>query len=266
MSIRPVLWICIVAFAGCHDSFEFSPYQLFDRTAPRDLNAQNLATLLSTPPKDDTITIAFIGDSQRFYDEVELFVDRANRMPSIDFVLLAGDISDFGLLEEFELIHERLEKLTVPYLAVVGNHDVLARGAALFTRMFGPLNFSFAYGGVKFVMHNTNTMEFPSGSVPDMDWLSLELVPEDGVEHFLMVSHVPPFDITFDDSLELPYTSLLSETPGLLASLHGHIHDHYDGYPYGDGVRYITSYVFKQRAFVLLKIVDGKIIKQEIRY
>src|SRR5688572_17958288 len=101
----PAVIITVFAFA-CRDAFEYSPNQVFDSNSAVGVNAINLQRL-DTLPVDDTISIAFVGDSQRFYDELELFIDTVNAIPSIDFVLLAGDITDFGLLEEFELIHEK---------------------------------------------------------------------------------------------------------------------------------------------------------------
>lgn len=255
----------IVLFIACSDAFEFSPNQIFDKDTPFDLNAKNLQRLNSLV-RDDTITIAFVGDSQRFYDELQAFIDTVNALPDVDFVLLAGDISDFGLLEEFELITEKLERLNKPYIGVVGNHDVVARGEEIFKHVFGPLDFSFTYGGVKFIVHNTNSKEFNNGKVPDLLWLQSELVKQDSVKYFVAVSHVPPFSEDFDQQLEGQYTSLFQETPSFLVSLHAHVHDHTDGYPYSDGVRYITSYSFDQKSFVLLKIFQGQVNKHILSY
>ncbi len=247
------------------DSFEYSPNQVYDKTSKVALNAKNLELLYSLP-QDDTVTIAFVGDSQRFYDELDLFIDTVNNIAAVDFVLLAGDISDFGLLEEFELINAMLERLQKPYLGVVGNHDVVARGEEVFERMFGPLNFSFHYGGVKFVAHNTNGKEYFTGNVPDLKWLGRQLTRSDTSKYLVTVSHVPPFSSDFDEKLIDGYTNLLHESPGLLVSLHGHIHTHKDGYPYNDGVRYMTTHSFDKRSFVLLRIYNGQIDYRLIDY
>ena len=159
--MKRLAWILAVLFGStsCEDLFEYSPNQVFDTDTEINLNAKNLEWLLSTPG-DDTVTIAFIGDSQRFYDELTNFIDTVNQLPNVDFVLLAGDISDFGLLEEFELINEKFTGLNKPYIGVIGNHDVLGKGDEVFERMFGPLNFSFSYQDVKFILHNTNSKEY----------------------------------------------------------------------------------------------------------
>jgi 3',5'-cyclic-AMP phosphodiesterase len=245
---------------------EYSPNQISDNDSPVNINGKNLTKLMATANEDDTLSIAFIGDSQRFYDDVELFVDRVNKTSGVDLVIIAGDISDFGLLAEFEWIARRLNKLNKPYISVIGNHDVIANGEAVFKRSFGPLDFSFVYDSVKFVVHNTNSREYTGNHVPDLEWLADELRPSPDVKHFIGVSHVPPFDGDFNKSLEDGYSHVLSSTPGFLVSLHGHVHRHTDGYPYEDGVRYITSHYFPERQFILLKIHRGSIYKTFVKF
>jgi 3',5'-cyclic-AMP phosphodiesterase len=254
------IWAC--------ESFEYSPNQIFDSDAPQQLNEINLQKLLSNTDTDDTVTIAFVGDSQRFYDEVDDFVERVNEFSGVDFVLLAGDITDFGLLNEYKWIHDSFSKLNAPFLGVIGNHDVIANGEDVFARMFGPLNYTFVYDSIKFVVHNTNSREYISETVPDIQWLQQELHGEidPGVKNFIAVSHVPPTDDDFNQNLVEPYSKLFASTPGFLVSLHGHIHEHTDQYPFNDGVRYITSFAFNQRSFVILKIVNGQVLKQIIDY
>jgi 3',5'-cyclic-AMP phosphodiesterase len=261
------IFLFFLILAACN-SFEYSPNQVFDSNAPRNLNKINLRKLEPKAPDDDTVTIAFVGDSQRFYDDVEDFVEKVNTMPSVDFVLLAGDITDFGLLREYEWIQNEFSALHAPYLAVIGNHDVVGNGEDVFRRMFGPLNYSFVYDSIKFVVHNTNSREYVSQNVPNLEWLEGELDKEtdNQVKYFVGVSHVPPMDADFNPSLVEAYSGLFAETPGFLVSLHGHVHEHTDDYPYNDGVRYITSFAFNQRSFVLLRIVNGEIEKQLIEY
>ncbi len=64
-----------------------------------------------------------MGDTQRFYDDVEDFVARANQ-EDFDFVLMDGDISDFGINDEFSWIYDIMKHLKKPYVSVIGNHDL----------------------------------------------------------------------------------------------------------------------------------------------
>lgn len=251
--------------AGC-GHFEFSPNQSSDRSAPSELNAQNL-TKLRRNAEDDTVTIVFAGDTQRWYDEQERFVRKVNSLKNIDLVLLAGDISDFGLLQEFKWVHKRLSALQAPYFGVIGNHDMVANGRQVFARMFGPLNYSFVYSGIKFIAHNTNSLEAPGQNVPDLGWLAGELRNNEHAKYIVTVSHVPPFNtMEFGEKSVQPYTELLHKTPNLLLSLHGHVHQHQDFYPFNDNVHYITSFSFGQRAFVLLQIINGTVLKTIVDY
>lgn len=260
-----IIVLIIAILSGCSDNLEYSPNQAHDRNSPKDLNHFNLSKLKASTP-DDTLTIVFAGDSQQFYDEVDLFVDRVNKIEDADLIFIAGDISDFGLLQEFEWIAERLETLEKPYFGVIGNHDVVSNGEMAFKKMFGPLDFSFVYDSIKFILHNTNGREYLTANVPDLAWLREQVIPDAEVKNFVAVSHVPPFSGDFNPALEEHYTALFRSTPGFLLSLHGHIHQHTDGFPYDDGVRYITSYSFEQRNLLVLRIVSGVVLKEIVPY
>ncbi|MGG7664797.1 metallophosphoesterase family protein [Dyadobacter sp. BHUBP1] len=248
------------------DQFEFSPNQSFDHSSPSNLNAQNLARLRRNA-ENDTVTIVFAGDTQRWYDEQERFVKKVNSLESVDLVLLAGDISDFGLLQEFKWVQKRLSALRAPYFGIIGNHDMVANGRQIFQQMFGPLNYSFVYGGIKFIAHNTNGLEAPGENIPDIGWLAHELQNAEGADYLITISHVPPFNaVEFGTESVKPYTDLLQNTPNLLLSLHGHVHQHQDFYPFGNKVHYMTSFSFGQSAFVLLQISKGKVLKSIIDY
>ncbi|GGH29203.1 phosphoesterase [Dyadobacter endophyticus] len=264
--LTTLAFLSLLALLTSCDQFEFSPNQSFDHSSPSNLNAQNLARLRQNA-EDDTVTIVFAGDTQRWYDEQERFVKKVNSLTNVDLVLLAGDISDFGLLQEFKWVQKRLSALRAPYFGIIGNHDMVANGRQIFRQMFGPLNYSFVYGGIKFIAHNTNGLEAPGENIPDLGWLSRELRNMEGASYMVTVSHVPPFNaLEFGPAAVKPYTDLLRNAPNLLLSLHGHVHLHQDFYPFGDRVHYITSFSFKQSAFVLLQIVDGKVLKSIINY
>jgi len=118
----------LMLLTGC-ELIEFSPNQTSSPAAYSDLTAKNLALLAQKQlPAGDTLRFVFTGDSQRFYSEAEDLVESVNQQPGIAFLVVAGDISDFGLGREMRWVHDKLKKLNVPYLTVVGNHDHAGNG------------------------------------------------------------------------------------------------------------------------------------------
>lgn len=258
--------ILSVALLQACSSIEYSPNQSSDSKSPRDLNKKALARLAETPG-DDTIRFVLTGDSQREYKYAKKLVDTVNKIPGIDFVFLAGDISDFGLLQEMEWVHSIFSKLKMPYIGVIGNHDLVANGEEAFIKMFGELNFSFVYQGVKFICHNTNSRENKfSGNVPDLPWLSNQLKPQEGVDAYIPVAHVPPDGVDFDPRFVEVYTRMINRSPNTLASLYAHSHSQNVYYFYGDPIPYLITNAIENREFLLIEIVNGQLNYKNIEY
>ena len=245
----------LVLLSGC-ELIEFSPNQTSTPAAYADLTAKNLATLArKTLPAGDTLRFVFTGDSQRFYSEAEDLVASVNQQPGISFLVVAGDISDFGLGREMRWVHDKLKKLTVPYLTVVGNHDHAGNGRQIYQEVFGPLDYVFTYAGTRFVMLNTNGREYRfDGSVPNIGWLQQQLADTVGVKRQVVVNHVPPMDEDFDRQLEQPYVQALKAAPRVALALNGHRHDFGIDQPYGEGLTLINSYSFEKRRYVILTL------------
>jgi len=56
---------------------------------------------------------------------------------SADCIISAGDLTDSGTEAEFACLESILKKISVPVLAVPGNHDLVHGGEARFLRLFG---------------------------------------------------------------------------------------------------------------------------------
>lgn len=260
------LFFLLICLVSCN-SDEYSPNQVFNRSTPTHVNANEIATL---PQKvaGSPIRIAVSGDTQRSYRSTELFVEQVNARNDIDFVILNGDISDFGLLQEFNGIFKIYDRLKVPYISVIGNHDLVANGRAVYEKMFGPLNFTFNYAGVKFVCHDTNGREYDfDGSTPNLNWLKTNLKLEAGLINSVAISHVPPTDGDFDPKLVNPYIDLFNQTPGLLASIHSHQHGQLQTYyKNGTGIPFFITNAIVNQAYTLVDIKNGQITAQEITF
>jgi Icc protein len=260
------LFLILTLLIGCNAD-EYSPNQVFNRNTPSNVNAKKIASL---PQKaiGTTIKIAVSGDTQRSYQESKLFVDQINSRNDIDFVILNGDISDFGLLLEFDGIFKIYDGLKVPFISVIGNHDLVANGRAVYERMFGPLNFTFNYAGIKFICHDTNGREYNfNGSTPNLTWLKSNLKLDAGITNLVAFSHVPPTDGDFDPKLASSYEDLFNQTSGLIASIHSHRHSKLETYyKNGTGVPFIITNAIVNRAYTLVEIKNGQIAAQEINF
>lgn len=246
--------------------FEYNPNQIILDDDEKNLTDKNIAVLRSQPAPE-TIKFAFMGDTQRFYEEADEFVKSINQRNDIHFAIHAGDISDFGLVQEFKWVHEIMSKVKVPYLTVVGNHDLLANGRKVYYEMYGDLDYTFEYGAYRFIMLNTNSREYDfNGTVPDLIWLRQQLENNPENKKIIVISHIPPFDSDFDGNLEKEYASLLSENPNVMLSLHGHRHSFADEEYYDDGVRYFVTTSMQKKGYALITAAPDGIEIEVINY
>jgi Icc-related predicted phosphoesterase len=65
-----------------------------------------------------------------------------------DVLLLAGDLTDTGLADEIEVLHEELKDIDLPILAVLGNHDHESDNAEALTRMLASIGITVLDGTV----------------------------------------------------------------------------------------------------------------------
>jgi len=255
-----------IALAGCNGT-EFSPNQKFNGSTATDVNAKEISALPSKPA-GSAIRIAVSGDTQRMYKESQIFVDHINSRNDIDFVVLNGDVSDFGLLLEFDGIYKIYSGLKVPFITVIGNHDQVANGYEIFLRMFGKPDFTFNYAGIKFVCHDSNSREHNfDGYNPDLNWLRNNLKLDEGTDHIVALSHVPPTDADFDQTLRADYEHLFNKTPGMLASIHSHQHAPDIIYRKDDtGIPFIITNAIVNRAYTMIDISNGQLHAQAVNF
>ncbi|HEY1112736.1 MAG TPA: metallophosphoesterase [Chitinophagaceae bacterium] len=253
--MKPIIvTLLALSLVSCKDLFQFSPNEVRLEEHEKNLNQKNIQKIQSMHPREN-FRFILIGDSQRFYDEVEDFVASANTLDDIAFVVLAGDITDFGLNKEYRWIADRLNKLKMPYIGVIGNHDMLANGREAYRQMFGQENFSFTYAGTKIVCLNTCSNERGfDGTIPDMPWLTKELSDTLSYENAFVVSHMPPFDAGFDKRMEQSYAQLMSSSKRIRLSLHGHKHTALRTSPYGDGFEYLVTGSMSKRAYYIISV------------
>jgi len=111
----------------------------------------------------ERVKFAFIADthiadgSGTNDDLLQCINDINNFKKELQFVIFAGDITEFGSDEEIFLAKKIIDNLEIPYYIVAGNHDSKwsESGCNTFAKVFGYENFEFEAGGIKFLGSNS---------------------------------------------------------------------------------------------------------------
>jgi predicted phosphodiesterase len=200
--------------AACGKTAENSPWS---QDVPYEsLTATHLARLASVGGPASDFKVALIGDPQMVQGDFREAIKKINEM-DVDFVAVLGDLTDLGLRREWLWVGDAIARSRHPVLTVVGNHDGLSKGSAIYKKMFGEYNYSFVHKGVKFVMWNNNFLEF---GPPEVAWLDGEVSSH---ERVVVMAHQPPGeDVMPTETLDAWRT--VRGKKSYKASLHGHLH------------------------------------------
>lgn len=234
---------------------ESSPYDALV-TGETDINTRHVALIESALAGKTSFKFAFISDTQRWYDETEAFVEHLNGRDDVDFVLHGGDVSDFGVTEEFLWQRDILDGLKVPYVVLLGNHDVLGNGIQVYRRVFGPEDFSFMAGDVKFICLNTNALEFDySDPIPDFNFIKSQLKDENpAYRRTIYAMHVAPGDEQFNNNVADLFQAYVRLSPGILCGLYGHGHTFVEEDKFGDGIIYYETPCIGKRFYLMFTV------------
>lgn len=181
--------IVLVLLHGC--KYKLSSYSA--HTPDQKLNLVNLERIrVQEQNESSEFKIALISDTHNYYKELKELIKTINVRGPYSFVVICGDVTNLGLLEEFDTSRNFFNRLNYPYLVSIGNHDLLANGDFIYKRMFGPSDFSFIYRNVQFIFFDNNNWE-NSSTAPDMAWVTAKLL-ESGVREKVLIAHIPPND------------------------------------------------------------------------
>lgn len=249
--------LLIATLISACEMFEEHPYDV-DISGERDVNAKNIAKIESKMAGATAMRIAMVSDTQRSLDHLHDAVKAINARGDVDFVLHGGDISDFGLTNEFEWGRDMMNKLLVPYVVVLGNHDCLGTGRDSYRAIFGPVNFAFTAGNVRFICINTNALEYDySEPIPDFEFLESQLAsltPE--IEKTVFLMHAAPGTEVFNNNVKKVFQYYVNRFPAVQFCAYGHDHKFDISDLYGDGVPYIQCPNVARRQYVVFTIKE----------
>ena len=152
-----------------------------------------------------------------------------NADTSLKFVILSGDITEFGADNELRLAKQILDSIRKPLYVIPGNHDAnwSESGGNNVITIFGSETFSFQYGGFLFLGTASGPfMRMGPGQIPreDLVWLESQLTHmKDTTEPIIFINHYP-----MDSSLNNWYEAIdLLKTRNIQLILCGHGHENH---------------------------------------
>lgn len=221
------------------------------------VNLRNISVIERRLLGRDTIRFAVISDTQRWYDETEDEVASINGRGDVDFVVHCGDQTDFGVTKEFEWQRDILLRLNVPFVVLLGNHDCIGSGKEVYRKMYGPENFSFKAGRVRFVCMDTNALEYDfSNPVPDLNFIR-SFEGDTTVTMTIPVMHVSPFAAEFNNNVADAFNHYIHQLPRPLFCLYGHGHSTEVHDLFGDGLIYYQITCAKDRQYYVFTVTEG---------
>ena len=110
--------------------------------------------------------------------------------------------------------------------STVYNRNCLGTGNEVFRKMFGNNDYSFIAGRIKFLMINTNAIEYDySEPVPDFDFLETEVKKDSALfDRTIVCMHAAPYSEQFNNNVAKPFNHYMQFYPGLMFCLYGHGH------------------------------------------
>lgn len=252
---RSILVLTILVMLSCCDLIKYHPFDA-NVSGERSHNENAIEEIQLNLIDKSEFKFALIGDSHRWYDELAEVVDALNKIEGLDFVIHSGDVTDMGITQQFDWSRRILKKLKVPYIVILGNHDMLGSGLEVYKAMYGAENFVFTLKDVRFVCVNTNGLEYNDHKpVPDYGFLNDEIknYPE-ACKRTIFVIHAPPLSEQFVDDNSTLFQETIRRYPNLMFCLNGHVHELYSKTLFKDSVMYYSNDKVKHKVYQVFTV------------
>ena len=200
-----------------------------------------VATIVAMPLFSQQFKFAYLSDTHiaegaASIEDLQACINDINKNDELSFVVITGDITEFGADKEIELAKSIIDGLNKPYYVIAGNHDAKwsESGCNTFVKVFGYEEFEFDCQGIKFIGTNSGpNMRMAPALLPreSMVWLDSIANTIDKKQPVVFINHYPM------DSSMLNYTNVLDELKKVNTQLimGGHWHTNramvYEGIP-----------------------------------
>jgi len=259
--------IIISSLFSCQKTFDYSVYSAYvpvEYRATRLINLEKLTHKETDSTNNNKVCFALLSDSHSYFDDLEDAVLAINKDKDVELILLGGDITDGGMLDEYLIFRFIMEQSEVPYFSVIGNHDCLANGYTIYQEIYGTDDYVLVYKDCKFIFFNDIVWEL-NNREPDYFWLKEQLTNTNSEENLFVLAHIAPFSDSFSPLQRYAYTSLM-DTNNVLLSIHGHHHQHYYGEYYNDSVMYMNIGSVDKRYYIKITVENKTYDMERVRF
>lgn len=207
--------------------------------------------------------IVVLSDTHNYYSQLDKSIKKINsNKKETAFVIITGDITNLGILQEYEMALKFFRKLEVPFLVLIGNHDYLTNGDKIFTKLFGARNISFQFKDLKLMLLDNNNWEAEE-RLPSFSWMSEEFAFPRGTIN-LVFSHVAPND---PDRFSQDFIERFSETI-LMSNVKYYVngHNHGPGDDYFGGANHLTVGSVSKGVYLELQFTENGVTHERVRF
>jgi 3',5'-cyclic AMP phosphodiesterase CpdA len=121
---------------------------------------------------------------------LETLIDEIHKKQTL-FVIDCGDLAYDGDVTKYRLTLELFNRLDMPIVTAIGNHDIRGEGRPAYRDVFGPENYSFVIGNSDYiVVDDANGKRIEPAQ---MAWLKKQLEESKPYDDCFVIMHVPPF-------------------------------------------------------------------------
>ncbi|MCC8424588.1 PQQ-binding-like beta-propeller repeat protein [Mucilaginibacter sp. UR6-11] len=169
-------------------------------------------------------------------EDLQRTIKDINANSVLDFVVITGDITEFGSDEELKTAREMFNSLNKPWYIIPGNHDMKwsESGGNSFKKVFGSETVAFKHNGFLFLGTNCGpNMRMSPGQVPreNIVWLDSVLKQTPAQTPVIFMNHYPQ-DSSLNNWYEI-IDRLKTHNTQLVICGHGHSNQHlnFEGIP-----------------------------------
>lgn len=137
-------------------------------------------------------SFAIFGDNKNSHNVFKTLIDSLNNDPDISFAIDLGDLVYDGEKEKYRWFLEQIDHCKIPFLTVVGNHDIREDGRKNYYNIFGPFYYSFHVGDAFFItLDDANEVQLEGSQI---QWLKQQLEAAKNYKYKFVLFHVPLYD------------------------------------------------------------------------